>query len=126
MALEFKCKHCGQIIVVKHLNIGEEGKCIHCRNFNIVPVDSTVSEDDPDYIKYERHVIINKKPDGNKSRFSIRQIILTAVIVLLLTKVVQYFSSGNDLLFNGIFYFVVMFVLAYLSIKLSSVMGRNR
>ena len=56
MGLKFKCRNCGEDIVVKYLSKGEVAKCKACGVENVVPPDA-ISSDDAVYENYrDKHL----------------------------------------------------------------------
>lgn len=67
MAIEFHCRECDQIIVIKYLKPGEQAKCRNCGAENIIPADATETDKDPEYYKippkYHKTYPIEKQSD---------------------------------------------------------------
>ncbi len=65
MPLQFSCSHCGQIIIVKHLKVGEEAQCKKCKSIDIVPENARDTSDGsiiPDYPQTESPGPVEHKP----------------------------------------------------------------
>ena len=45
MALQFRCPHCGENVIVKHLKVGEFAQCRQCGNRTEVPSDAGYIDD---------------------------------------------------------------------------------
>ena len=45
MALKFRCRHCGEDVIVKYLKVGELAQCHHCGNGTEVPSDAGYIDD---------------------------------------------------------------------------------
>lgn len=103
MALKFKCKNCGEDIIVRHLKVGEIAKCRHCGAEAEVPETATVTDEEqvitkaPPKISEEqrrekRTQIKGKKPPGPVRKAS--SVVLTSLGLLLLLATVFPVLAG--------------------------------
>ena len=66
MAMKFKCPGCGEYIIIRYTTIGDEVRCLYCKNFAIVP-ENTLEVLDEDYTHY-REEYAQKQQDDHVGR----------------------------------------------------------
>ena len=71
MALEFKCKHCNELMFLKFLKIGEIAKCKMCGKKNTIPKDAQMIHESDIPEKYIGYDDLNKKSNKSKVETSV-------------------------------------------------------
>jgi len=100
MALKFKCKNCGEDIIVRYLKVGEIAKCRHCSAENEVPETATVTDEEqvitkaPPKISEEQPRENSTQIKGKKAAGPVREVFSVVLIFLgLLLLVATVFPN---------------------------------
>jgi membrane protease YdiL (CAAX protease family) len=118
MAIEFHCKECDKIIVIKYLKPGEQALCRNCGVENIVPADATETDKEPEYNKMppvfdetppeksptKKHndlVDIEMPQKTNKPYPGLLQTGQLLFYYIGLTIVLMFFATGIGMIFNA-------------------------
>ena len=120
VALKFKCNHCSEYIIVKYLKVGEEAKCLNCGEISVVPENNILTDEEPNPLNYgPLKVYTTKKPSIFKP--SGKQLLISIVISTALTFIGQSLTKDSDSAIGYLYYFVILFIIAYISSFLSLV-----
>ena len=97
VSLSFRCSKCKSEVVVRHLQIGEEAKCRHCGQLNIVPRDAKQTDKKPEYLEEVNKGTTVRKVTSKKEKISIQQAeskpypgFLQAVWLVVLQKLIMF------------------------------------
>ena len=89
--------------------------------FNFVPANSEQTNDDPDYKRIERQEEMYKSPQRSIFEPSGKQILTSLISAAILSVLIESLFKNNDSIFYKGLYFIVIFILVYISSFLPSI-----
>ena len=117
MPLKFNCPHCGEVVIVKYLNVGEEAKCRHCGERSVIPANCIATNEEPE-LKLSRIIQESSKlryyyfSEENIFKKTFRELFIAIVFIAAFTV--------HEQAFRNIFYFIIGILMFIIAILLSS------